>query len=208
MKLKKGSVCITLGLLLVAAALALSGYNIWDDQRAGQSVDTALASLETAIPDVDELDLPEEMIPDYVLNPKMEMPEVQIQNYDYIGRIEIPRLGLSLPVMDSWSYPNLKIAPCRFSGSAYQDNLVIAAHNYRRHFGPLKNLVEGDTITFTDVDGNVFTYQTALLEQVQPNQTREVQDSEWDLTLFTCTLGGQFRLVVRCERVEDFGQIT
>ncbi len=208
MKLKKGSVCITLGLLLVAAALALSGYNIWDDQRAGQSVDTALASLETAIPDIEELDLPEEMIPDYVLNPKMEMPEVQIQNYDYIGRIEIPRLGLSLPVMDSWSYPNLKIAPCRFSGSAYQDDLVIAAHNYKRHFGPLKNLVEGDTITFTDVDGNVFTYQTALLEQVQPNQTREVQESDWDLTLFTCTLGGQFRLVVRCERVDDLAQIA
>ena len=37
MKRKTGTICIILGLLLIAAALGLVGYNIWDDARAGQA---------------------------------------------------------------------------------------------------------------------------------------------------------------------------
>ena len=105
--------------------------------------------------------------------------------------------------MDSWSYPQLKLSPCRYSGSAYLDNMAIAAHNYKRHFGGLRDLDLGEEVRFTDVDGNLFVYQTAALEQLEPTQTKAVQDSEWDLTLFTCTLGGQFRVALRCERVEE-----
>lgn len=203
MKTKKGLLSMILGLLLLAAALSLTAYNLWDERRAGDAADAALADLETQIPRIEELNLPEEMIPDYILNPYMDMPTLELNGYKYIGRLEIPVLELDLPVMDTWSYPQLKLSPCRYSGSAYLDNLTIAAHNYKRHFGGLKDLGPGEEVRFTDIDGNIFTYETVTVEQLKPNQTKDVRESEWDLTLFTCTLGGQFRVALRCDRVDE-----
>ena len=57
--------------------------------------------------------------------------------------------------------------------------------------------------TFTDGDGNVFTYQVAALEQLLPTQVKEMSAGGWDLTLFTCTIGGQQRVTVRCTLAED-----
>ena len=141
-------------------------------------------------------------IPDYVLDPNHEMPVRNIGGEDYIGVLEIPSLGLMLPVMSEWSYPRLKIAPCRYTGSAYQGNLIIAAHNYRSHFGNLKELCEGDVVCFTDMDGNVFSYEVMFLEVLQPTDVDEMESGDWDLTLFTCTVGGKSRVTVRCERTD------
>ena len=100
--------------------------------------------------------LPEQEVPDYVLVPQMKMPEETVDGIAYIGVLEIPDLGLNLPVASNWSYPLLRQTPCRYTGSAYTNDLVIAAHNYDKHFGGLKNLQIGDSVTFTDMDGDVF----------------------------------------------------
>ena len=131
------------------------------------------------------------------------MPVIEVEGSRYVGYLDIPALELSLPVMENWSYPNLKISPCRYEGSAYDNDLIIAAHNYQRHFGGLKNLSIGDEVRFTDGDGNVFTYHVAALEQLQPTQVEEMSAGDWDLTLFTCTLGGQQRVTVRCNLVSE-----
>ena len=137
-------------------------------------------------------------LPDYILNPDMEMPTEEVEGNDYIGVLEIPSSEISLPVMSEWSYPNLKTSPCRYSGSAYTGNLVIAAHNYRTHFGPIKNLTVGAQITFTDVKGRCFSYEVAVVEVLEPTAIQDMISEEWDLTLFTCTPGGQARVAVRC----------
>ena len=114
---------------------------------SGEAAQTVLKDLDRQIPVLEELDLPEELIPDYLLNPKMDMPTQEVDGRKYIGRIEIPVVEMSLPVMDSWSYENLREAPCRYKGSAYLDDLILAAHNYTRHFGPISQLVPGDEVT-------------------------------------------------------------
>lgn len=214
MKNKKGFLLISIGLLLVAAALVLAAYNLYDESRASRSARQAAAQLEEFFPPEIPLDEsaepteapPQDMeeleIPDYVLNPKMDMPVQNIDGQDYIGVLRIPALDLELPVINEWSYPHLKIAPCRYEGSAYLGNLVLAGHNYRSHFGSLKNLTQGDTVTFTDMDGNIFTYEVAALETLQPTAVEDMTAGGWDLTLFTCTYGGQSRVTVRCERTE------
>ena len=153
------------------------------------------------------LDPDEQVIPDYQLNPDMEMPEMEIEGNDYIGTLEIPDLDLSLPVMGDWSYPKLKIAPCRYNGSAYQGGLVIAAHNYSRHFGRLNQLQPGAQVKFTDIDGNVFEYKVAENQNLEPAAIEEMTDRGWDLSLFTCTLGGQSRITVRCQKTEKSGML-
>ena len=207
MKRKKGTPLIALGLLLIAAALSLVAYNLKESQNARQFgaevVDLMCETLysEPAQKDTATIDAAEEVVlPDYLRDPEMEMPVQTIDGQDYIGVLSIPALNLELPVISQWSYPGLRVAPCRYQGSAYTDNLIIAAHNYSSHFGNLKTLREGDSIFFVDVRGNAFSYEVAALETLAPTATEEMASGDWDLTLFTCTVGGQSRVTLRCIR--------
>lgn len=128
----------------------------------------------------------------------MEMPVVVIDGQEYVGTLEIPVLELELPVLSKWSYPGLKISPCRYTGSAYLNNMTIAAHNYDSHFGRIKNLLAGDEVLFTDSDGNQFTYLVEQVEQYEAEDSQKVIENQHDLVLFTCTLGGKHRVTVQC----------
>ena len=207
---KRGKLCTALGLLLLLAALGLTAYNLWLDARASMSVDVVLerltptlSSRQSELPPLGSGEaLEEAFVPDYVLNPEMAMPEENIDGRSYIGVLDIPALGLSFPIISEWSYDALQIAPCRYSGSAYLDNLVIAGHNYRSHFASLPQLQPGDTVTFTDMDGNVFSYAVSSLETPSPYAVSDMTSGDWALTLFTCTVGGQSRLAIRCDQAE------
>lgn len=207
---KRGKLCTALGLLLLLAALGLTAYNLWRDAMASMSVDVVLerltptlSSRQSELPALSSGEaLEEAFVPDYVLNPEMAMPEENIDGRSYIGVLDIPALGLSFPIISEWSYDALQIAPCRYSGSAYLDNLVIAGHNYRSHFASLPQLQPGDTVTFTDMDGNVFSYEVSSLETLSPYAVSDMTSGDWDLTLFTCTVGGQSRLAIRCDHAE------
>ena len=216
---KQGRLLISLGLLMVLLSFSLIVYNIYIDRQAERMARQVIAELDehlspntppetcaeiTPLPDdepfeTEEIEIEIE-IPDYVLNPEMEMPTKTIHGTDYIGILTIPFLELELPIIGEWSYSNLKNAPCRYSGSAYSDNLVIAGHNFYSHFGGLKNLRENDTIGFSDMDGNTFTYKVVLYEVLNASDVEDMISSDWDMTLFTCTMDGQSRITIRCVR--------
>ena len=214
---QEGLLWITIGLLLIAAALVLVSYNLYDELRAKQSALQTANRLEEYLPPEAAPEAPVEpigdqeplmrdertVIPDYVLCPNMEMPVETINGIDFIGVLRIPALELELPIISEWNYPNLKSAPCRYSGSAYLNNLIICGHNYTSHFGNLKNLGEGDIASFTDMDGNVFTYKMVERETLSPTDIEGMESGNWDLTLFTCTVGGQSRVTIRFELEED-----
>ncbi len=231
----RGTILIVTGLLLMAAALSLVIYNVFEDHRAERAAQQVLSvliqpplqdspgstpvseqesSAETeaaqepgvtqtrpeppeASPELPSL----EDVPNYILNPEMPMPVMILEGKEYIGVLEVPSCDIVLPVISQWSYPNLRVAPCRYYGSAYTGDMVIVAHNYKSHFRRLKEAQPGDVVRFTDVDGNVFTYEVALLEILESNAVAEMTGSGWDLTLFTCTVGGVQRLTVRCQKL-------
>ncbi|MBQ6808412.1 MAG: sortase, partial [Firmicutes bacterium] len=195
MKNKNGSFLLSLGLLLIVAALFLSGYNLWEERQAAASAAVVLEQMELPQPPASEEaeDADEGLLPDYLLNPNMEMPVQSIDGADYIGVLEIPSLGLALPIRSEWSYPALKTAPCRYKGSAYLDDLILAGHNYESHFAKLKQLSPGEELFFRDMDGNLFSYQVLGLEILQPEDVEAMESGDWDLSLFTCTIGGSSR---------------
>lgn len=167
---------------------------------AAQIVQTvAPAPKETENP----VDLPpsRQEIPDYVLNPKIEMPRIAVEGYDCIGVVELPTLEKKLPVIHQWTYDALRVSPCRYDGSAYTGDLIIAAHNYISHFADLSKLQIGERVSFTDMDGNVFSYDVTQVTTITPDAVDELKDGDWDLTLFTCTFGNAYRVVVRCKLV-------
>lgn len=228
MKAKFGAFLMVLGLLLVLASGALFVYNYREQSAAEQSVEVLMPQLVEAIqnrqteptdplptdplPDssqpqepADPLPtVPEQQIPVIPPEPEVkELPVVEIDGYGYIGFLTVPSLELELPVMADWSYPQLKKSPCRYVGSTYTDDLVVMAHNYNRHFGRIDELHPGDTVAFTDMDGNTTFYAVVALDVLQPSAVEEMQSGEYDLTLFTCTYGGRTRVTVRCDRIEE-----
>ena len=198
--MKRGAFWIHLGLLLIAAALFLSAYNEMESHEARNSAQQVIAQMCQTLPTETAAETEAPAIPEYLLDADREMPVQTINGRDYIGVLTIPSLELELPVLSQWDYPALKVAPCRYSGSLYQDNLIICAHNYASHFGKIKNLRVGDTAIFTDMDENVVSFQLAAQETIQPEDLEAMEAGDWDLTLFTCTVGGQSRVTVRFVR--------
>ncbi len=131
------------------------------------------------------------------------MPTVTIDCYDYIGYIEIPKIDIKLPVMADWDYERLKIAPCRNFGSILTDDLVIAGHNYTSHFGRLDNLTIGDSVIFIDAVGEINSYAVEKLDTVAGENVEAVQNSGYDLVLYTCTLSGKERTAIYCNRINS-----
>ena len=225
-KRRIGTVLLVLSFLAAAAALILTASNYRDDIEAGKSALADLHKMEemlgidadgdgligsTPIEDYYKahgMDASERSTvrqedvknaPVYELHPDMTMPTVDADGHTYVGFLEIPAIKRILPVMDAWSYPNLKIAPCRFVGTVYAHDMIVCAHNYDRHFGLIKTLEEGDKVFFTDVYGDRFSYEVSEVTILQPTDVDEMKDpDDWDLTLFTCTIGGATRVTVRC----------
>lgn len=198
-----GLLAMALGLSLIFCAGYLVIGNYLEDRQAGvyaNNVDKILDYQIDESPMAEYLSNPE-FIPDYKIYPDMSMPVSQVDGVDFIGQLEIPALDLELAVQSEWSYPGLKKSPCRYTGSAYLGNMTIAAHNYKTHFGGLKNLAPGDDVRFTDMDGNLFEYAVAEIAEIDPRPIEQVTESEHDLVLFTCTLGGATRVAVYCDLI-------
>jgi sortase A len=183
---------MALGALLLAAALGLFLYNRAESAQAAEAVEEALPQVMAAAAEPADTETLRQT----------EMPVYEFEDLDYVAVLEIPALELVLPVLDEWSYPNLKKAPCRYVGSARTGDLVIAAHNYDRHFGRLTKLRAGDTVTLTDMDGVRYIYEVTEVEVLAPTDVEQMTNSGYALTLFTCTYGGKSRVTVRCELVD------
>lgn len=201
MKSKAGYACMIFGAALILSALLLLLYNQREDETAGAQAAALLPQVRTAI---DEEEIKKEQTeatePEAAISTEMTVKE--IDGYGYIGYVSIPTLGLELPVMSEWDYDRLKIAPCRQYGSTKTDDLVIAGHNYVSHFGKLENLSAGDVLTFTDMDGVTGYYRVSCIEELRADESERMLDSEWALTLYTCTYSGTSRITVRCERIK------
>lgn len=198
-------VCV--GVICLVSACLLSYYNIYEDQAAGDAVRPVVATLDVVAAEareneeriIEAAELP--VVPNYEVDPNREMPEKEVDGHLYIGTLRIPALELELPVISQWNYRELKKAPCRYFGSVYTNDLIIAAHNYRSHFGNLYKLVSGDQVLFTDMEGNEFVYEVDNIETIGKYQVEDMEAGDWDLTLFTCTVGGENRVTVRCRVV-------
>lgn len=228
---KKGAILIAMGLLLLAAALLLTVYNIWDGHRADQAARQTYQALNALIAagegetptapqaapqaptgtpqPTGEPEPTQEPEPTGEPEPTQpsfyahrEMPTLELNGYRYIGTLEVEDMELSLPVMEEWDYDRLRISPCRFAGNVYDDDLVICAHNYPNHFAPLKFAPLGTQVKFTDAEGTEFCYAVTSIDTVGPNDVETMLHGDWDLTLFTCNTNGQTRCAIRCQRVQ------
>ena len=184
----KGIIFIIIGCIFVAVAALIIYNNYLESSSAGDASDADLESVLSQMPDT-------------VLDGDYEgdMPVVDVDGRSYIGVVEIPSLGLILPIQNEWSSENARISVCRYQGSVYENNLIIAGHNYVEHFGNLNQLSTGDEVIITDMNGRSFYFVVSNIETLGSYDVEEMESGDWDLTLFTCTIGGANRVTIRCE---------
>ena len=203
MRNKLSITCMVLGSLLMAGALLLFLHNQNEAQQARQSSASTLVQLVEQMESTTPSEpIPAVQIPEALLTQEnTQMEEVYVDELPCIGYLTIPRLELVLPILSTWDYDLLQVAPCRYYGSVTGNDLVLMAHNYQYHFGNISSLATDDRLFFTDVNGITVEYTVVAQDVLSPYAVEEMVSGDYDLTLFTCTYGGQSRVTVYCDRV-------
>lgn len=204
MKSKIGITFMTIGVMLIVAALSLVAYNIYADNSAEKKSHEILTILEEEINErLENNSISINANPTNNDETSNKNESIVINDNEYIGIIYIPDINIKLPVMKQWNYDNLKISPCRYNGDVKYNDLIIAAHNYSSHFGQLKHLVCDDLVYFIDVNGKTHDYVIKSIEIVNGQDVDKMLSGDWPLTLFTCNFNGSARVTIRCDILEN-----
>jgi len=149
-----------------------------------------VAAAPTEVVDkVDKDDTPVSAVsPMLAVPPTPAVPRTAPVDAGLVGRLEIPRLHVSVIVMDGDDDATLARAVGHLPGTALpweSGNVVMAGHR-DTFFRPLKDLREGDEIRMTTAHGT-FDYRVVSMEIVEPDDVSVLAPtSVRSLTLVTC----------------------
>lgn len=137
-----------------------------------------------------------------------------------MGYIQIPSIGVDLPIYHSVDEAVLQIAVGHVPGSSLpiggkRTHAVLSGHRglpSAKLFSDLDKLKEGDVFTITVLDRTI-TYQADQIRIVLPDETDElaIEDGKDYATLVTCTPYGinTHRILLRGKRVKNInGDVT
>ncbi len=200
-----GAILIFIGAAMLCGSGCLLWYNDREDQTALQSVNEKIPIVRAEIEKrkTDSASLNPEVIDTRIQEmitgeTEEASPTVEIDGNRYIGILSLPEKGYETPIFSDWDMQKLKLSPCRYAGSPATHDFVVAGHNYKSSFGKLHSVSVGESISFTDMDGKIYNYTVGEIEILNPTDVPQMIESNWDLSLYTCTYGGKQRLTVRC----------
>ncbi|MCL2718763.1 MAG: sortase [Lachnospiraceae bacterium] len=203
-------ILIISGFALIAIAVTLYGYGLIDDFFTGRRARNLFEQIGIEagenLPTVPSLtdDLDNEGYidgADLALFPA-EVTSVSFNGLEFniIGFVSIPKLKITLPIIDRCTDELLKISVCWYGGEMKPGpvRMILTAHNYRTHFGHINRLVPGDEVIFQTINGVIYNYRVTELTEIAEDDQEGLSSGEWDLTLLTCTKDRVRRILVRC----------
>lgn len=123
-----------------------------------------------------------------------------------VGKIEIPKIKLNCPVLETASDSAIEVAVAVLTGPGINEvgNTVIIGHNYRNgtFFSNNKKLELGDKIYLTDLSGKKVTYTiTKKYNTSTEDADYMVRDTKGkrEISLSTCTDDSKQRLIIWAE---------
>lgn len=125
-----------------------------------------------------------------------EMPAYTYEGTDYAGILAVDSKSVTEPVLSLWNEKEAGVFPCRYSGNAYDGSLVIGGSTGNLRF--VEEVDPGDKITFTDVKGNEFVYEVAVVNHSQDADEETLNSGESDLVIFTGFSNGSGYVIARC----------
>jgi sortase A len=132
------------------------------------------------------------------------------ENGGVVGRLEIPRIGVSVMVVEGADDNDLKRAVGHIPGTALPGepgNVGIAGHR-DTFFRPLRSIQRDDTITLRTLQG-AYRYRVVSTNVVRPEDIEVLYPTGRDcLTLVTCfpfdyVGSAPKRFIVRAERMRE-----
>lgn len=120
---------------------------------------------------------------------KVSQPKPAVKKGDVLGRMDIPRLGLSVAVLQGTNSRVLRLGAGHIEGTPLPGetgNSGIAGHR-DTFFRDLKDIHQNDEIRLQTLTG-LFRYQVDWVKVVEPNDAAVLEPStaESTLTLVTC----------------------
>ena len=187
---RRANLFLVIGCLLVAGSLALLAYSRIHSAQAQKRNAEVVAQITTILPG--RIDGVMESYSN------MEMPAMQIGGEDYIGLLEIPAFGLTLPIGSSWDAGKVTSYPCRFWGTVYDGSLVVGGADQAGQLDCLDQIWDGGVVTVTDMTGSVFRYMVSRVERSKSAQAEVLLDDAADLSLFVRDAYNLEYIIVRC----------
>lgn len=177
------------GVLLVAAAVLLVIASQITQDRAGKKTALFGTKVRALMPETVD------RVPDDRTD--MTMPMVEIDGLNFIGIIDVPAYGTSLPICESWDPSRLSDFPCRYTGSMYDGSLIVGGRDHSNSFCFIKEITGGDLVYVTDMTGARYTYVVTDIQKTRDVSTAQLT-GDADLTLFARNSLSFDYTVIRC----------
>ena len=191
---------IVISILLIAIIFFIWSL-IYRKEVKGQRIANITPKAETYVESAEKIFI--EYIPTKIL------PE-EIDGFEVIGMLEIPKINLSTYILAETSEETLKTSVTKLCGPNINEvgNFCILGHNYNKKtmFGNLKKLEINDTAILTNVYGQKVEYIVYDIYKIYPDEVECLKQETYgnrELTLITCTTGAIKRLVVKLTEIYD-----
>jgi len=142
-------------------------------------------------------------------NENIDLLDVNYKGYKIEGIIEIPKIGIKYPIIDTTTDETMSISITKFWGPQPNEigNYTVAGHNNMdgTMFGKTKYLEVGDIIKLTNLKNETIEYKIFNIYSIDPNDlsiVESVQEGSREITLITCTNGHKNRLVTRAREIK------
>lgn len=193
MKEKKRSViriiCVWVGICMLASAAAMFVAGQRNIRINEQQAKAYVETLHALLPE------PQSAVPQ--ARRDNTMPALALNGTDFIGILEMPRMGSSLPVCADWGQQSRY--PCRFGGSIYDKSLQIGATSQKGQYDFYREISVGDGVFFTDMEGSRFELAvTDICYEKQADQA-VLEQNDAALTLFIKNIYSFEYIIVSCD---------
>lgn len=184
--------CAIVGGLMLVSALATLLYWQWNISYSQKQSAVYVETLRQLMPQSQNAILEERR--------DNTMSVLSVDGVDFVGIVEFPQYESVLPVCGHWGRTSRY--PCRFGGSIYDGSLQIGATTQPGQYSFYREISVGDTVMFTDMEGNRYAFQVAAMRYEKHIDQATLQHQDATLTLFVKNIYSFEYLIIFCENAE------
>jgi hypothetical protein len=182
-------ICIFVGIGLLVTAVVMLGLWRWNISSAEKQAQYYADTLRSLIPE------PQNALPEARRDNTMSV--LAVDGVDFVGIIELPQYSSLLPVCADWGKTSQY--PCRLDGSIYDGTMQIGATTQKGQYDFYRELSLGDTVHYTDAEGNRYTFAITSLHTAKHADQAALQQKDAALTLFIKNIYSFEYLIVFCD---------
>ena len=191
MKKQTNRLCLVLGIGLLVAAVIVLIFWQWGISRSQQKAEHYVQTIRTLIPEPQGAILEERR--------DNTMPVLPIEGANFVGILEMPKFGSSLPVCADWG--EVSKYPCRLSGSAYDGTMQIGGTSQKGQYDFYREISVGDAVFLTDMEGNRFSYEVTNVAYEKHADQTALQKEDAALTIFIKNMYAFEYILVFCNSI-------